>query len=95
MQQEYSITDEKDQLLFQTPFFGQNLLIGSSINKKTGELTWHTFNIDKRSQSKEHLTTTISILPTYMIDFPIMCHLKQDHMHKELVVSHLTDGDEP
>lgn len=37
----------------------------------------------------------ISILPTTMTDFPIFCHLKQDHMAKELVVNHLTDRDEP
>ena len=24
-----------------------------------------------------------------------MCHLKQDHMNKQLVVKHLTDDDEP
>lgn len=30
-----------------------------------------------------------------MIDFPLMCHLKQDHLGKQLVINHLTDDDEP
>ena len=68
-------------------------MIGASINESNGTLTWHTFSLEE--EKPEMFDLNISILPTTMIDFPIMCHLKQDHMSKELVINHLTDIDEP
>ena len=72
----YSIAaNGEDSIQFQSPYFGQNYLIGASINENKGSLTWHAFMLDNRKRP-EHRTYTIAIQPTYLIDYPIMCHLK-------------------
>lgn len=82
-----------DTFQFQNPFWADGILISSSINEGDGTLTWITFSLV--NDKPEQFELNISILPTTLLDYPIMCHLKQDHLGKELVINHLTDKNEP
>ena len=78
---------------FQNSFLSKKILIGASINESNGNLTWHTFSLE--ADKPEKFEINVSTTPNTWIDFPIICHLKQDHMSKELVINHLADDDEP